>query len=77
MYLDRNLLTDIVYISFRFSKYAMLWVMCVITSQTLAYPHHYSTYRGHPIAHRAVVENAASEALYPEHLKNPFYKSPR
>lgn len=30
-----------------------------------------------PYAHPAVLENAAAEDLYPSHLRNPFYKTPR
>lgn len=45
----------------------MFCVFCI--SLSIAIPSQY--------AHRAVVENAAVEATYPEHFKNPFYKTPR
>lgn len=30
-----------------------------------------------PYAHRAVLENDAQEAFFPEHFKNPYLKTPR
>ena len=44
-----------------------------ITVQIFARPHNFPS----PYAHPAVLENAAAEELYPSHLRNPFYKTPR
>lgn len=45
----------------------------IVTTQVIARPHHLPS----PYAHPAVLENDAVEELYPSHLRNPFYKTPR
>lgn len=44
-----------------------------ISTQICARPHYMPSLYAHP----AVLENDAAEDLYPSHLRNPFYKTPR
>lgn len=48
-------------------------MLLTIVMQTFAAPHHLPS----PYAHRAVLENDRQEAYFPEHFKNPYYKTPR
>jgi hypothetical protein len=43
----------------------------IVTTQVFARPHNL------PYAHPAVLANDAAEEVYPSHLRNPFYKTPR
>lgn len=57
----------------RFLKFTVILTLLTVVSQIFALPHHLPS----PYAHHAVLENDAQEAYIPEHLKNPFYKTPR
>lgn len=45
----------------------------IVTTQVFARPHNLPS----PYAHPAVLANDAAEEVYPSHLRNPYYKTPR
>lgn len=58
----------------RFLKFTTLVALLTIISQASARPYYMQQ---SPYAHRAVLENDAQEAYFPEHYRNPFIKTPR
>lgn len=62
----------------------LLTLLSIVVVTIESRPHYYSVpfqYQYHhqpnPKPHRAVLENAAQEAHFPDYLRNPFYKTPR